>query len=95
MPGERNSEAFGSRPSLLARAFGSRAVAGGNAQVGTASVMTSHGEVSNMKRFSDALMIQSLVQDRLLWMAGLLIGTAFLWPLLFAAYLWAVYMGRL
>ena len=33
--------------------------------------------------------------DHLLWIAGVLIGTAFLWPLFFAVYLWAVYAGKL
>jgi hypothetical protein len=48
-----------------------------------------------MKRLRDGRPVQCLVCDPLLWAAGLLIGTAFLWPLMFIAYLWAVYIGTL
>jgi hypothetical protein len=48
-----------------------------------------------MKKLSDIRRVQYLFRDRLLWVVGLLIATAFLWPLLFTAYLWAIYMGWL
>ena len=57
--------------------------------------MISHGEVSTMNMLSLTHSVQNQVSHGFLWVAGVLIGTAFLWPLIFAAYLWAVYAGKL
>jgi hypothetical protein len=57
--------------------------------------MASHGEVSTMKMLIAIQSVQYRDRDLLLWVVALLIGTAFLWPLLFSAYLWAVFMGKL
>jgi hypothetical protein len=48
-----------------------------------------------MKMLSGTHPVQYRDRDPLLLVAALLIGTAFLWPLLFTAYLWAVYMSKL
>lgn len=48
-----------------------------------------------MKMHSGIDSLQNQTHDPLFWVAGMLIGTAFLWPLFFAIYLWAVYANKL